>query len=214
MEVTTGFTSILDQISSEEMAYHQQMDNQISPVLRSVQEQISPTKSTLYKVQSKNARRLMFQYDHLALKQNVLHWLYIHQDLEYHQLVLPQRYQARVLKALHDDMGHQGLERTLALLCERVYWPSMAKDAAMWIDRCHCCQVSKGTYNEPQPKLGDLIANNPLDLLCIDFTKVNPSRNGKENVLVMTDAFTKLSQTVVTPNQKALTVVYPDLYFL
>ena len=148
----------------------------------------------------------MFQYDHLALKQNVLYWLYIHQDLEYHQLVLPQRYQARVLKALHDDMGHQGLERTLALLHERVYWPSMAKDAAMWIDHCHRCQVAKGTYNEPQPKLGDLIANNPLDLLCIDFTKVDPSRNGKENVLVMTDAFTKFSQAVVTPNQKAVTV--------
>ena len=50
LEVTTGFTSILDQISSEEMAYHQQMDNQIGPVLRSVQEQIPPTKSILYKI--------------------------------------------------------------------------------------------------------------------------------------------------------------------
>ena len=82
----------------------------------------------------------------------------------------------------------------------------MAKDVAMWVDRWHCCQVAKGTYKEPQPKLGDLIANNPLDLLCIDFTKVDPLQNGKENVLVMTNAFTKFSQAVITPNQKALTV--------
>ena len=32
------------------------------------------------------------------------------------------------------------------------------------------------------------------------------SRDGKENVLVLTDAFSKFSQTFVTPNQKALTV--------
>ena len=63
--------------------------------------------------------------------------------------------------------------------------------------------------------MGNLIANNPLDLLYIDFTKVDPSCTGKENVLVMTDAFTKYSQAVVTPNQKALTVakVLVDKWF-
>ena len=45
-----------------------------------------------------------------------------------------------------------------------------------------------------------------MDLLCIDFTKVDPSKSGKENILVLTDAFTKFSQVLVTPNQKALTV--------
>ena len=51
--------------------------------------------------------------------------------------------------------------------------------------------------------------------LCIDFTKVDPFRTGKENVLVMTDAFTKFSQAIVTPNQKALTVakVLVDKWF-
>ena len=46
----------------------------------------------------------------------------------------------------------------------------------------------------------------PLDLLCIDFLKVDPSEGGKENILVLTDAFTKFSQTFVTNNQKALTI--------
>ena len=75
--------------------------------------------------------------------------------------------------------------------------------------------VTKSDYNEPKPKLGNLIADNPLDLLCIDFTKVDPSRTSKENVLVMTDAFTKFSQAIVTPNQKALTVakVLVDKWF-
>ena len=38
--------------------------------------------------------------------------------------------------------------------------------------------------------MGSHVANNPLDLLCIDFLKIDPSKDGKENVLVLTDAFT------------------------
>ena len=45
-----------------------------------------------------------------------------------------------------------------------------------------------------------------MDLVCIDFTKVDPSKDGKENILVLTDAFTKFSQAFVTPNQKAITI--------
>ena len=54
-----------------------------------------------------------------------------------------------------------------------------------------------------------------MDLLCLDFTKIDPSRTGKENVLVITDTFSKFSITVITPNQKALTVakVLVDKWF-
>ena len=44
-----------------------------------------------------------------------------------------------------------------------------------------------------------------MDLLCIDFIKVNPSEDGKENVLVMTNAFSKFSVAVVMPNQQSKT---------
>ena len=51
-----------------------------------------------------------------------------------------------------------------------------------------------------------MVINNSLDLLCIDFIKVDPSRDSKENILVLTDAFTKFSQAFITHNQKARTV--------
>ena len=35
---------------------------------------------------------------------------------------------------------------------------------------------------------------------------MDPSRDGKENVLVLTDTFTKFSQAFITPNQKFLTM--------
>ena len=126
--------------------------------------------------------------------------------MEYHQLVLPQRYHHKVITALHDHMGHKGIDRTLDLLRERVYWPSMAKDAQNWVTNCRRCQIARGDYNQPKPKIGHLEAHNPLDLVCLDFTKIDPSKTGKENILVIIDAFTKFSLAVCTPNQTAKTV--------
>ena len=65
---------------------------------------------------------------------------------------------------------------------------------------------SEGRLHRSKTKLGTIIADNPMDLLCINFTKVDPLKSGKENILVLTDAFTKFSQVFVTPNQKALTI--------
>ena len=81
----------------------------------------------------------------------------------------------------------------------------MFQDVTNYVKNCPCYQTVKGDYVDPKTKLGTIIANNPMDLLCIDFTKVDPSKNGKENILVLTDPFTKFSQVFVTPNQKVLT---------
>ena len=63
-------------------------------------------------------------------------------------------------------------------------------------------------------KQGSFEASNPLDLLCLDFTAVDPSRDGKENILVTTDIFSNFTVAEVTPNQQAKTVVgCPASYF-
>ena len=140
------------------------------------------------------------------MKQGVLHWIYITNDIESHQLVLPKEYHQAMLHMLHDDYSHQGLDHTLALVRERFYWSAMNQDVAEYGTNCHQCHVTKGHYTGSHTQQGLLVANNPLDLLFIDFLKVDPSRDGKENVFVLTDAFTKFSQAFVTNKQKAFTV--------
>ena len=66
--------------------------------------------------------------------------------------------------------------------------------------------MAKGPYVGPKTQLGPIVANESLDLLCVDFTTMDPSRDGKKNVLVLTDTFFKFSQAFVTPNQKTLAV--------
>ena len=79
----------------------------------------------------------------------------------------------------------------------------MLHDITNLVKNSKRCQTAKGLYVDPDPSQGSSIANNPMDLLCIDFMKVDPSKDGKENVLVMTDAFSKFSVAVVMPNQQA-----------
>ena len=131
-KVVAGMVDVFHQVPSTTMAEHQIKDNQLAPVLEWVREGKQPTKAAIYQVHSKNTRQLMYQFHRLILKDGVLHRLYIHNDVEYHQLVLPQRYHKKVLQSLHNDLGHQGIDRTLDLLRERVYWPTMTQDANLW----------------------------------------------------------------------------------
>ena len=80
----------------------------------------------------------------------------------------------------------------------------MYKDVAEYGHDISWCKVAKGHYTDPDTQPGKFIAHNPMDLLCIDFTTLDALKNGKEDVLVLTNALSKFSQAFVMPNQKAI----------
>ena len=45
---------------------------------------------------------------------------------------------------------------------------------------------------------GLILVNNLMYLLYINFTKMDPIKDGKENIMMMMDAFSKSSAAVVT----------------
>ena len=47
------------------------------------------------------------------------------------------------------------------------------------------------------------LANRPLEVVAVDFTALEPAFDGMENVLVVTDVFTKLTQVFPTRDPKA-----------
>ena len=122
-------------------------------------------------------------------------------------MILPISLCDKVLHSLHNNnSGHQSLQHMLNLLCFKVYWPTMFTDTDHWLSQCKWCLVAKGDYTEPKTLQGSLVAHQPLELLGIDFTKADIAKGEKENILVLTDAFSKYSQAFVTSNQKSLTV--------
>lgn len=53
--------------------------------------------------------------------------------------------------------------------------------------------------------MGNRLATKQLEILAVDFTVLEPATDGRENVLVMTDVFTKFTYAVPTRDQKATT---------
>ena len=197
---------LFNSITPDQMAELQKKDLQLSLVYDKVSNNQKPKLSEIHRIQSKPIRRLLLQFNRLSLIWGVLHRCSFKDDDEIQQLILPQQLRKPILKSLHDDNGHQGQQRVLNLLREKVYWPSMFRDTDHWLSQCERCLISKGDYTEPKTQQGSLTAQQPLELLCIDFTKADVAKGGKENILVLTDAFSKYSQAIVTNNQKALTV--------
>ena len=193
-------------ILPKQKAEYQKKDNQLSVIYEFVAGNQKPKLSEIHCIRSKPIRHLLLQYDCLSLIRGVLHCQTFQDDNEIQQLILCSILHGDVLKALHDDNGHQGLQRVLDLLCQKVYWPTIYVDTDRWLSNCQWCIVAKGDYSEPKTLQGSLVSNRPLELLCIDFTKVDVSRGGKDNILVLMDTFSKYSQAFVMSNQKSLTV--------
>ena len=112
-------------------------------------------------------------------------------------------YQDQVLQMFHDGQCHWGMGQTIVLCRECFYCNAMYKDIADYVINCPWCQIAKGHCTGSKTILSSLIANNPLDLLCIDFTRMDPLKDSTEDVLNLIDTFSKMRQVFMTPNQKS-----------
>ncbi|PIK44894.1 hypothetical protein BSL78_18232 [Apostichopus japonicus] len=121
------------------------------------------------------------------------------------QFVVPSSLKVRVLQGLHDQAGHFGATRTLALIQERFYWPNMRSDVQNYCAECERCNLAKPPTTTTRAPLVNIKVSAPLELVAIDFLKLDRSTDGFENVLVITDYFTKLAVAVATRNQTAVT---------
>ena len=50
-------------------------------------------------------------------------------------------FQDKILKMLHEDLGHRGLEETYQRISNRFWWPSLKKKVKAWVNSCTACQL-------------------------------------------------------------------------
>ena len=155
-----------------EMAKFQKKDNQLSIVYECVASNSKPKLSEIHSIRLKPVHRLLLQFEQLSLIRGVLHQQTFKDDDEIQQLILPQQLCENVLKSLHDDNSHQGIQHVMNFLQDKVYWLSMFADTGCWLSQCKQCLISKGDYTEPKTQQGSLVAHQPLELLGMDFTKL------------------------------------------
>ena len=58
-------------------------------------------------------------------------------------IVLPQLYQHEILFRAHDDMGHQGISKVVALIQERHTWPGIRRTVGEYVSQCVTCQQDR-----------------------------------------------------------------------
>lgn len=192
----------LNQMSKPELREAQQKDDVIRTVLEAMKDGKWPTD----KATAPDLIWFKRERERLMLKDGLLQRTSQRPSGELvTQLVLPVELRGAVLRSLHDDMGHLGVERTIDLLRSRFYWPKMAAEAEQYVKDCGECVLRKTPCKKAAP-LHQIVSSGPMDLVCIDFLSMEPDSKGISNVLVVTDHFTRYAQAFPTRNQKALTV--------
>jgi len=172
---------------------------------------ISPWMSYLRSGQKPNHRvckgqedsAMLRNFEHLRLKRGAMYREVKTESETVSQLVLPKALKKEALRGIHDDIGHPGRDRTIALAKERFWWPGLNKDVEEWVRQCPRC-VRRKAIGETAP-LVNISTSQPMELVCIDFLSLETSSGGFQSILVITDHFSRYAQAIPTRNQTAKT---------
>ena len=112
IEVQLNELKLFPSIPISKMREEQQKDSLLTLLYELVQKNSKPKLSQINWIQSKLICKILLQFDQFSLIKGVLHCQAILHGKEVQQIVLPKNLQNKILKSIHDDSGHQGLERT------------------------------------------------------------------------------------------------------
>ena len=132
--------------------------------------------------------------------------------------VMPTHKKRAAIDGCHRFAGHQGRDHTVSLIKERFWWPGMVQDAMSSVRNCARCVQFEARVQKPH--LRPIICTEPMDLVHINYVKMEITVGAKEkpvvkDVLVVEDHLTCYIQAFVTKNHTARTtarVLYNEYF--
>ncbi|KAK5927636.1 hypothetical protein CgunFtcFv8_012771 [Champsocephalus gunnari] len=118
------------------------------------------------------------------------------------RLFVPPHARSSVLQLGHDSKiaCHPGALRTLGLIQQRFWWPSMSSDAKKYVAACSICARSKASHRAPAGLLRPLpIPHRPWSHIAMDFVTGLPPSEGNTVILTIVDRFSKAVHFVPLP---------------
>ncbi|KAH9725143.1 Endonuclease [Citrus sinensis] len=102
----------------------------------------------------------------------------------------------KIISELHNE-GHMGRDKTLALIANTYFWPTMRREVYHYVETCRICQVSKGAATNaglymPLPIPTQLWAD-----ISMDFVLGLPrTQRGMDLIFVVVDRFSKMAHFI------------------
>lgn len=119
---------------------------------------------------------------------------YANDDAEDAQLVIPQHERLDILKTYHDERtaGHYGVERTIARISNRYFWPGMRADITKYTKNCIECQRYKATNMKPMGLLQTSVSKQRFEVVAVDlFGPLPKTTEGFQWILIVEDVATR-----------------------
>ena len=117
------------------------------------------------------------------------------------QLCVPTTLYKKILNDMHDNHGHQSVDKTFANMLHRYYWPSMYVYVKQYINDCETCLKRKTPHHTTHlPMLSpqrDLYSKyGPREAIAIDYVGPLPlSTNRKVGMITVIDIYTRFAIT-------------------
>ncbi|GBG92477.1 hypothetical protein CBR_g55628 [Chara braunii] len=101
----------------------------------------------------------------------------------------------------HDATGYFGYKKTATNLLQRFWWPTMLKDAKLYVETCQVCQRDKPRTQDPLGLLKPLpIPESPGESLSMDFMDtLVTNKSGMRQFFVIVDRFSKYARLIAMP---------------
>ena len=93
-----------------------------------------------------------------------------HSQEEVLAFVVPTHKRRAAIDGCHCFARHQGRDRTVSLIKERFWWPGMIQDTMRSVRNCAQCVQFEARVQKP--KLCPIICTEPMDLVHIDYVKM------------------------------------------
>lgn len=204
VHVTPPYPSnYLAQYQPSDLRELQRRDQELRPIL-SWLENGEPSNDVLMS-EGFVTKHLWRHRDNLRLSDGVLYYRWFLSDSHRDCLVVPLKGREDIIQQLHDTPvgGHWGRDKTLHLLSQRFYWPTMKRDVELFIASCLTC--SKNKYQlKPRAPLLSFQAGCPGERVHMDILgPFTTSSSGNRYVLSIVDQFTKWLELCPLPEQSA-----------